>query len=422
MAHTLSAVLLLLAGVVTARFLGPEGRGFYAVFFTTAGLMSQLFYFGLTQANVYYMNREKKSYDEIVGNSVLFLLGQAVLLAFLIFVFQTTVKEFFPSAGHMQVMAMLWAAAILQTCCDLYLGILMGRKLFFLYALNSITTAAGVLMTAFAALWYPEHVERVIFIRVAVFAMIVGVFLFIIRNKTKPKPRISFPLLSLQLKFGLKNYIQNLVGTLNYRLYLLLISFMLGNSAAGLFSVAMLFAETLRLLPNAVGPVLLSYLSSEHDDKAHTDLTAKVCRQVLAIILVGLVFYIPITPYLLHYVFGAEYSGALNTVWLMIFGGFLGVMFQMLTRYFTSLHLQHYSIKASVAALIVAVILSLLLIPEYGIVGGAVAYASGNLVATCIVTYFYCRYTGVALRKLLILQRSDISDCVGFIASILKVK
>lgn len=408
-AHCLSAMLLLLAGVITARFLGPEGRGLYAVFFTTAGLMSQMLYFGLSEANVYYMKREKRSCDEIFGNSVLFMIGQGVLMACILAIFHKPIGVFFSDSSIVLILCLLWGTAFSQAAKEVYSGFLLGRHLFTLYALNTFIIAFGVFAAAFAAYWFPDNAEIVISIRVIVFIAIALLFFIIMLWVTKPRFRISLSLSKCQLVFGLKNYLQNILGSLNLRFYLLLLSLMMGHSAAGLFSVAFLLVEPSACC-RAVGPVLLAYLANEHDEIAHKQMTAKSCRMILALVTLGAIFYIPLVPYLLYYVFGAAYLEALSAVYIMIFAGLVGIVFQVLTRYFISSNQQKYMIIASAIALVIAFSIAVVLIPSMGVLGAAYAYLSSTATASIIAGFYYWQLSRAPVMDLLMLQKEDFSD------------
>jgi O-antigen/teichoic acid export membrane protein len=410
--YAFSALLLLLAGVITARLLGPEGRGYYAVFFTLVGLLSRLLYFGLCKANIYYANREVKPFDQIFGNSILFLLFQGVLLFFVIVLFRENFHEIFPNLSTPVLLALMWNAVLLQTVGEVYASFLLAKRMFRMFALHTFLIAFVIFLATCSAYWYPENIEIVIASRVICFTVATFVFLLGFVIFVRPQFSFSWPLMKQQLNFGLKNYVQNIFGTLNYRLYLLLVSAMIGGGAAGLYSVAMLFAEPMRLLPNAVGPILLTHLTSEKCDEAHTRLTARTCRIILGMMAAGAIIYIPLTPFLLTYVFGEAYEGALHSVWIMILGGMIGSVFQVMTRRFTSRHQQRYSIISSVAALIVATLLAVLIIPEYGVLGGAIAYLASSIVSGFLSLYFYIKLTNISVWHVLLPQSEDFKDLI----------
>ena len=63
------ALIQLLTGIITARYLGPEGRGLYSLFFANAALLASFSSFGITQSIVYDKNVNKISYEILTNLS-----------------------------------------------------------------------------------------------------------------------------------------------------------------------------------------------------------------------------------------------------------------------------------------------------------------------------------------------------------------
>ena len=81
-AQSLLSISLLLVGVITARLLGPEGRGTYSLFFVIVGFGISFFNFGISQSNTYYFAKTKNT--ELFANSIfigLMILGIATCAA-----------------------------------------------------------------------------------------------------------------------------------------------------------------------------------------------------------------------------------------------------------------------------------------------------------------------------------------------------
>ena len=407
-----SALLLLLTGVITARFLGPEGRSYYAVFFTIAGIAAQFLYFGISKANIYFLNREKSPYGTLFGNSLFFIAILSLFSAILILIFQSQIMKFFPGLPLEWVLILLWGGILIQVISDIYSSFLLGKHKYGLYALCGFLIALAAFLTAFAAYMIPDDVITVIGLRVAVAILLVAILFGVVWKATCPKLKVSFPLLWKQLRFGFKNNIINIAASLNYRVYILFLTVMVSPEVAGLYSVAMLFVEPMRLLPGGVGPVLLSRLSDETSDDRHRQMTARTCRIIMALIVLGTVFYVPLAPFILQFVFGFEYVAALNAIWVMMAAGIVGVPFQVMTNHFTSRSMQRYSIYAGVLALIVAVLSCYGLMPLYGLMGGAAAYFLSAFVASAVSLLFFAKHSQITLQDTMIIRKQDVRDLV----------
>ncbi|HIF25878.1 MAG TPA: hypothetical protein EYG18_03075 [Micavibrio sp.] len=411
--YCVSALLLLLTGVITARFLGPEGRSYYAVFFTISGIVAQFLYFGISKANIYFLNREKSPYGVLFGNSLFFIAVLSFVSAILILIFQSQIMRFFPGLPLEWVLLLLWGGILIQVVSDIYSSFLLGKHKYGLYAICGFLIALAAFITAFSAYAMPDDVISVIGLRVVVAVALVVVLFAIVWRVTRPELGLSIPLLWQQLRFGIKNNVINITASLNYRVYILFLTVMVSPEVAGLYSVAMLFVEPMRLLPGGVGPVLLSRLSDEVCDDKHRQMTARTCRIIMALIVLGTLVYVPLAPFILQFVFGAEYMPALNAIWVMMAAGILGVPFQMMTNHFTSRSLQRYSIYAGVCALIVAVLACYSLMPFYGLMGGAVAYFLSAFAASALSLVFFVRHSKISIRDTIIICKQDVVDLIS---------
>ena len=74
----------------------------------------------------------------------------------------------------------------------------------------------------------------------------------------------NLPLLKKQMRFGLHNWVQNLIESrkLIYRVYVLALAYALGDGAVGIFSVALLVIELVRFVPVSLGALLFPELAS----------------------------------------------------------------------------------------------------------------------------------------------------------------
>ena len=71
------------AGIIIARFLGPEGKGIYVTLITLVGIISLLGSFGLESANTYFIGKKKFELKDIASTSLTFGLGIGTVLTLL---------------------------------------------------------------------------------------------------------------------------------------------------------------------------------------------------------------------------------------------------------------------------------------------------------------------------------------------------
>jgi antigen flippase len=406
--RVVSAVSLLAIGIITARLLGPEGRGHYALFFTIVGIGANLGGFGLTQSNTYFLNREQVSMAVLFGNTI-FATGVVGLLAAV----GIEIVDSYPGVAGMSdswvfPSRLLWLA-IVAAVLESHLGGLAYGSHLYAFQARSLVLQAALLITATLAL-YPAGASLTSAIEFRVAAAVLFVGWYVQRFLTHVSLReiaIRPDTLKKQLRFGIKNWLQNLVGLLNYRGCLLVLAAFGGSESIGYFSIALLFAEAVRFIPETVGTLLLPKLVRLRPGEGPAQLAAKACRMnVLCAALLGSGLAVSV-GWLIPIVFGELYAGSVAATILLLPGAVLGVVYQVLTRYFTSEHAQRYSIAGGVLGLIVAFSASVALVPVYQAAGASAAYSLSALTTCLVVLWGFGRQSKLPPSSAIIPSRDD---------------
>ena len=75
----ISQFFLLLSGILSARMLGPEGRGVYALIILFPTVLAQVGAFGMPQAVVFFLSRNPGRLASILRSIVPVFIGQVTL-------------------------------------------------------------------------------------------------------------------------------------------------------------------------------------------------------------------------------------------------------------------------------------------------------------------------------------------------------
>jgi len=352
----------------------------------------------------------------ILGNSISYW----VFLSFSLFIFAL----FFPGSlnmiwgGEGTVLPVLLSFGISAMVADgLISGLMLGKHRYDIYNYNVLFQACGVLLSALALFAVVPSIELAIGFRVLALMIVAAWYAFLMVRGSEfsikpPSVRVIFE----QFRFGSKNYLQNIIGLANSRIFLYMLAVFHGPVFVGYLSVAQLFAEGMRLFPNAIGTVLFPKLASLNDQGEADALTAAVCRHTMAGTSAAALILVGVAPRLVIWFFGNEYAPAIPALRLMVFGAALNCLYQILTRYFTSQHLQRHSIKGGSLALIAGFCSAWVWIPQYGVVGAAAAYALSGAVAGLTLVHYFVRNSGLSAGRVLILDGSDFRQIVGFLS------
>ena len=270
--------------------------------------------------------------------------------------------------------------------------------------------ASGIIFGATALIYFiPADASQAISYRAMAFGAVVVFFLVVIWKRVKPD-NLSFSksVFFKMIRFGSKNYIQNLIGLLNLRMYLFILAAFTGSFEAGLFSIALLFVEGVRFIPNAVGSILLPKLARMDDDSASADFAARVSRNVLPLSLAVTLGLIILMEPIIRIIFGEQFLGMAASAQLMLVAAIGGTFYQVFTRYFTSVHKQTYSIISGLVGLVAGVVLSVLLVSKMGLLGVAWAFSASSVITGAMMLFFFTHNSGLRFGKAIVLDRDDI--------------
>src|SRR2546426_105794 len=273
----LTILLGLVGSIVTARWLGPEGRGILAIVSVVTGLALQFGSLGLHSGNAYFVAQDPRLARGVLGNaSVLSLaLGAGAAIA-AIATFLAEPRWF---AGVPFVLVAVAAATLPFHFLNLFLqnsllGMHEGK------AFNAFE-AAGKVLTFAALVAYLVVFDGgpkgavVLFSSFAVLSALAAV-----PFRRRPVPfRFSFDraLFARMIPFGLKSYMSCLLAYLVIRSDMLLVNYFLGTAAAGVYSIAAQVADNLLLIPATIGLILLPRIASVAQ-RNQSAVTARVTR------------------------------------------------------------------------------------------------------------------------------------------------
>ena len=363
----------LLARMLIARSLGPEGIGLYALMLTSAWLAGTVLSVGLPAYNASFAMTQRPAV--LLANSaawngawLLVLCGMCAPLLMAS-----------PSPAWTLIIVGIMSAPLFAML-ECSRGILQGIGAIASY--NWLWLSSGVLNVAIvAALAAMSRLS----LKGAVVSWLLSnalaalAALGLVSSLTGGMGRIDVRTLFGSFRFGAQAWLSQLTGILNFRIALLLTQALLGTAAVGLYSIAITIAEVLFLLPNALAVVTVSRYASASADEART-LLRRSTRWVLALNsacgiaggLAGLV--------LIPWLFGASYAPS-SRLLLILLPGVIAYTPVGVSAWYFNAHLHKPSANLFVGGVSALMngILTLLLAPHFGIAGVAWAATTGYL-------------------------------------------
>jgi O-antigen/teichoic acid export membrane protein len=378
----------LVAGIVTARSLGPQGRGQYFAVMTAAAIIAQACNFGLGSSNVFLGARDRTQIGPLLGNSVVLAAVVAVVATAIVLIWGN------PISGKLGVpSSTLWAIGIIAAATLLWnLGasLLVAEERFGalnLWQIANTVLSAGAIVAC--ALWHGSVQVFLLATSAAALVTAAGSVVTVSSGAFVPV-RFSPTLIRTGLGFSVRAYCAVTLTFLLQRSGASLLVFAGNTSELGQYSIASQVADVLLIIPGSIGLVLYPMLVRQEQD-----LWPRVRSTVLLTTISMLVLCVVaavVAPLILPLVFGAQYSRAAAALWGLLPSVLAYSIVSVLSQYLVARHYPWTVVMAWVAGLAAALVSGAMLTSSYGAVGAGLSQSLGALLVCVVIV-------GIARRR-----------------------
>jgi O-antigen/teichoic acid export membrane protein len=256
---------LIVSGVLAARMLGPENRGYLALLILIPTAISQLGSLGLPLAVTYELSR-----DQLTGRGALWNIGRpAILLVSTQVLLHGAILAALFSGRDPEVrIAALFSLLIIPAdSAQLFgLAILQGRRNFAAFNLFRLLPAvaySALALTTFLlragslpqfALWFAGS-----YLVVAAATMTTAL------RRSPPQELVGAPRPSKMLRFGLRGLFGSVSPLETLRLDQAIVGLFLSPAALGLYVVGVSFTNLPRFVAQSIGVVAYPYITAQRD-------------------------------------------------------------------------------------------------------------------------------------------------------------
>lgn len=212
------------------------------------------------------------------------------------------------------------------------------------------------------------------------------------RDAGRPSPRLVRDIAI----YGTRAELNSIALLLNARLDFLIVTYLVGPAALGIYAVASRTAELLRLPSLAINYVLYPAYARLGGQAAVIQARAAIRRTWW----VPAALAVPVavaTPVVLPLLYGHAFRAAIIPTWIILVGLLGGSVYGVLSAFLSGIGRPGLTSIAQGAGLVVTVTLDLTLIPHLGIVGAAIASTFAYLTTTCVLIACF-RMTGAGSR------------------------
>lgn len=384
-------MLSVVASVIVARTLGPQGKGAVAVVLLIGNLLALVLNGGLSSANVYFAASGKISPSKLLSNSVIFALLATLIGAVLVLVLASTglIAKLVPgvSMGLLLVGIIAFPVRLL----DLLLScILQGlQKIVTVNIIDLNQSLIYVVLVLILVVVFKGGVwGAVVALQSGVVVTAIAKLVVLNHQNIRLHLRWDGAVARETLRYGAKGYVSNIMQFFNYRLDSLIVNFYLGVAGTGLYSVSVSLAELLWHMPNAVSYSLFPKSAAskvEHVNRVLPGIfgitTAVTALGAGALALSG--------KFAIRLLFSRAFASAYTPMLALLPGVVCLGAGKVLLAYISGRGYPIYQSIAIGVSLVVTVALDFVLIPRYGILGAAIASSVSYTTILLFAAYFY---------------------------------
>ena len=394
------------SSILLARTLGPSDRGLLAVMVVVTTVVLALSGAGLQVAMQYYAGRRETSQRALLGNTFAYAAVLAVVFVPAFLLLHSPISHAF-AHGRGGLVWVLAGVLVPLTFLDFSTaGQLCGRFEFGLWNVvlivsRLITLVAVIVLVAALGLGVAGGILA------TAAGSVVVICVATVHLLREGRPRIDLGLFRASVRYGARAQIGSFFQFLNFRLDVLMLSFFVPLADIGHYAVAQSLAELVGYLGLAFQISVLPILACSDGNGQGNETSSAAVRHhgVLAFVLV--LVNAVLAPLVLLFGYGAAFRPALIPLFVLLPGMWFMGTGSLIVGDLRGRGRPGLASTVKGGAALFTVGLDLVLIPQFGIIGAAIAsslaYTSFGVIALVVLS----RVAGISLRRLAIPTRED---------------
>lgn len=404
----LTVFIGLITGVVTARILGPKGRGELGAIQLYGSLASSILTSGLPIALTYFSLKENRRASAYFFSTVFIAL---VLSVFIAPIFYFLIPYLLRGSSNLISSAQLYLWFIplgLMTAC--ILAYTQGLKNIVLWNVSRLLASFFWLLPLLVIFLLKINLSgKDVSVLYLISLIVYIISLLVIINLSTPlKFNIKWKYCVDVVKYGIPNTFYTFSQLSNTKFDLIFISFLFTSNDLGLYLIAMSWSTAHLPLTNAVSSIILPHLSNikkiDHKFQFFNQ-TSRINSFINLFVAICMIF---ISPVIIPLLFGNSYTGSIQLSRLLLFGTVFSNLKLTIGEALRSVGLAKKLLKSEFIALLISPLLFFIFSRYFEIYGIALGYLIINLISLFYMSGVYSSISGSNFNALFVLNRCDI--------------
>jgi O-antigen/teichoic acid export membrane protein len=226
---------------------------------------------------------------------------------------------------------------------------------------------------------------------------------YLVRAGIRPIPRFHGEITIESIRLGLKGHVGRIANLINWRLDMMLLSFLAPVSIVGYYAVASKVAEFFRPLSASLTFVLRPLIASLPAMEARAR-GVFLYRRFFCINLATVALMALVGPTVIVHFFGREFIAAVPAFQILLIGLAAHGADGVVNGYNVGIGRPEFNSYTALAGMVVTVVGDITLIPSYSLMGAAVTSSAAYTVKAVAMTAIFLATSGASFRQLIGLE------------------
>jgi len=410
--NVLSTLMQIGAGIVLARLLGPKGNGLYSYLLVIPTLVGVVTRLGIKRSTVFYISKKTYSTEDIISALSFIAIGSSILGILV----SCSVFYFSDRNDITLAIAIMAAFSIpLNVVINYTTGIMLAEDNIKKYNIFQWIPGFINLLLLFTFLYFFKLSISGALLAYLLSNLIIVVFAFNYITAThKIHFRYNHSIVKNLIKLGLSFTIAGILIKLHYRFDLVLLRHLSDMQEVGYYSLAARLTERWQG-PLTVGVIIYSRTALAEDK---VQIIKNVLGWIKASFILGIlaitILYFLI-PYIIPFLFGKEFIPSIKIVQYILPGILMLIVSKTLISYQLGIGKSWLLVYLIAISLILNIILNMLLIPEYGGVGAAIATDISYTLLSALLLIIFMVQNKISIGSLLTFGEKEMNIIKRFV-------
>lgn len=376
----------LCTGILIARFLSVDDKGLHFIFTTLASAVAILLSLGVINSLVYHLKKELINKLEALKIYIfcIFLIG--VFLTIIGLLYKENLDQFLLNERELQGLSLSWLfifyAIVALNNYFLNSLLLAFRDMKNYFLISGLSPFIIFILSLFALFIYDSNILLLITIFIAVETLfgILGLVIIFRKKLAEPKEGVHKKII---LDYAIKNYLGISGSTLNTQSDSLIVSSFLSQENLGIYSVAKTLFRLISLITQTSNSIIFGiFCELKKIDAIKLAKKIIIYFSILSIFIFILSFLF--WDEVIIFVYGDAFKNAYFSGVILALGAVFLLSSSPLHPLFLSQNRPLISSEIVLYSATLNILLSLALVPNFGLVGAAISVLSASIFTACL--------------------------------------